>query len=84
MSSLETPTFTVTRFRESYRMSAVDAFLAEIRPWLDGRLPNPEVAERIRRSRFQPIRLRPGYDMDEVDDYLERIAALASQGHPPR
>ena len=84
MSSLETPAFRLTRWRESYAIDDVDDFLSQVRPLLEGRLPNPEVAEMIRSSRFTPVRLRPGYDMGEVDDYLDRIETLASQGHPRR
>jgi DivIVA domain-containing protein len=84
MSSLETPAFRLTRWREAYAIDDVDDLLSRVRPLLEGRLPNPEVAEMIRSSRFTPVRLRLGYDMDEVDAYLDRIQTLASQGHHRR
>lgn len=83
MSTLPTPQFRTTRFRESYDISEVDAFLAEIGPWLAGRLPNPEAARRISEARFSPVRMRPGYDMDAVDDHLAELEKLASQGPTP-
>ena len=76
------PTFTRVRLREGYQISDVDDFLLEIRPLLYGRLPNPELADRIVNARFAPVRLRPGYDMMEVDAHLDHLHALASQGHP--
>ncbi len=82
MSAPETPTFRLTRFRESYDIAEVDAFLVEIRPWLDARLPNLEVAARIRDVAFTPVRMRPGYDLDQVDDHLDELQKLASQEVP--
>ena len=82
MSIVPSPSFTRVRLREGYRIEDVDEFLADIRPLLDGRLPNTALADRIESARFAPVRLRPGYDMDEVDTHLEQLLALASQGHP--
>ena len=82
MSSALNPSFTRVRLREGYRIEDVDEFLAGIRPLLDARMPNNELADRIESARFAPVRLRPGYDMDEVDRHLEQLLALASQGHP--
>ncbi|KAA1376376.1 DivIVA domain-containing protein [Aeromicrobium fastidiosum] len=82
MSSVSNPSFTRVRLREGYRIEDVDGFLAGVRPLLDGRLPNNELADRIESVRFAPVRLRPGYDMDEVDSHLEQLLTLASQGHP--
>jgi len=55
-----------------------------VRPFLQGRLPDAELADRIVSSRFQPVRLRPSYDMGEVDDHLDVLHGLALQGHPQR
>jgi DivIVA domain-containing protein len=82
MSRREEPRFGVTRFREAYAMNDVDDFLQQVRPLLEGRLPDPGLAQRIRDVRFALVRLRPGYDMDDVDKYLGGMVALASQGHP--
>lgn len=82
MNSLPTPQFRLTRFRESYAIAEVDAFLDAIGPWLTGRLPNQEAASRIRDARFSPVRMRAGYVMDDVDDHLGELLKLASQGLP--
>ena len=84
MPSSHQAAFTVTRWRESYSIDDVDDFLAEIGPLLQDSLPNPELAARISDVRFALARLRPGYDMVEIDDHLEHVMALASQGHPRR
>ena len=82
MSSTQTPSFTRVRLREGYQIEEVDDFLLDVRPLLDGPLPNDALADRIESARFSPVRLRPGYDMQEVDDHLEHLLTLASQGHP--
>jgi DivIVA domain-containing protein len=84
MSHLESPTLRRVRLREGYAIDEVDTFLAEVRRGLDGRLPDPGLAARIRDARFSPVRLRPGYDMSEVDDHLEQLETLALEGHSPR
>lgn len=83
MTSPTTPSFRRTRLREGYDIAEVDSFLDELRPWLAGRLPRPDVADRIRNARFAPVRLRLGYDMGDVDDHLAELERLASQGLPP-
>ena len=40
MSIVPRPSFTRVRLREGYRIEDVNQFLADIRPLLDGRLPN--------------------------------------------
>ena len=82
MSSTQAPSFTRVRLREGYQIDEVDDFLLEIRPLVEGRLPNDALADRIESARFALVRLRPGYDMDEVDDHLAHLLTLASQGHP--
>ena len=79
--STPVPTFSRVRWREGYQVGDVDDFLLEIRPLLDGRLPDPALADRIVNARFRPVRLRAGYDMMQVDAYLDQLHALASQGH---
>ena len=82
MTTVPTPTFRRVRLREGYQIDQVDDFLLDVRPLLDGRLPNDALADPIESARFSPVRLRPGYDMQEVDDHLEHLLTLASQGHP--
>jgi DivIVA domain-containing protein len=82
MTSVSSPTFNRVRLREGYQIDEVDDFLLEIKPLLEGRLPNRELTDQLESVRFSLVRLRPGYDMQEVDDHLEHLLALASQGHP--
>nr|MCW2727338.1 hypothetical protein [Aeromicrobium sp.] len=70
-----------TRWREGYSIAEVDAFLADVTPLLAGRLPDAALAQRISDARFTPTRMRLGYDMGDVDDRLEELRTLASQGH---
>ena len=43
---------------------------------------NDALAEEIERSRFTPVRLREGYDMNEVDTFLDRLCAMLRAGEP--
>ena len=40
---------------------------------------NEDLVREIGRARFTPVRLREGYDMGEVDRFLERIVATVSE-----
>ena len=40
------------------------------------------IAERIRTVRFTPVRIREGYDMGEVDDFLDQVTRAALSGMP--
>ncbi len=39
--------------------------------------------DRIEHSRFSTTRLSPGYDEEEVDDFLDKVIAVLSQGGQP-
>ena len=39
-----------------------------------------EIEQLVHDVRFTLVRLRPGYDMGEVDDFLDRVAATARSG----
>ncbi len=41
-----------------------------------------DLVARIREVRFTPVRLREGYDMSEVDDFLDELEAVVSAGRP--
>jgi DivIVA domain-containing protein len=47
---------------------------------------SPDSAWAIRslvdRIRFTPVRVREGYDMAEVDDFLDRVVQAAERGEP--
>ena len=62
-------------------MADVDAFIASTQLELARRIADPDLAQRIENVRFTPVRLREGYDMADVDAYLDlmRDAALAGR-----
>lgn len=66
------PDFRLARWREVYDADEVTAFLDEVEPVVSS-LPSPELAERIRTTRFTARRVRPGFDMGEVDLYLDEL-----------
>lgn len=41
-----------------------------------------ELAQDIRSVRFTPVRLREGYDMGEVDQFLDELELLVREGRP--
>ena len=71
---MERPLFTSTRWREGYNRDEVDAAVDQV---LAGGLN----AEEVRALVFRPVRNGPGYDMGEVDDWLD--GAYASRGGRP-
>jgi DivIVA domain-containing protein len=71
------PTFTVVRIREAYVIEEVNAFLDQVERELQGPLPNKDLARRVRTARFAPTRLKPGYDMGEVDQHLDELERRA-------
>lgn len=41
-----------------------------------------DIADRIRNARFKPVRLSEGYDMGEVDRFLDRLEQAHAGGEP--
>ena len=41
-----------------------------------------DLARRIHDVRFTPVRLREGYDMGEVDDFLDELVDAVAMGRP--
>jgi DivIVA domain-containing protein len=56
-------------------MEQVDAFLDAVRDTFLGVRQPPLTAEEIRAKKFATTRLRPGYDEEEVDAFLEEVEA---------
>jgi DivIVA domain-containing protein len=56
-------------------MEQVDAFLDAVRDTFTGVRQPPLTAEEIRAKQFATTRLRPGYDEEEVDAFLEDVEA---------
>jgi len=82
--------FTTVQFREGYTKREVDAFVARAVESLRSATPAMR-PEDVRAVRFAPVRLQQGYDMAEVDAYLddleqhlsERAVHQAQQSAPP-
>jgi DivIVA domain-containing protein len=61
-------------------MEEVDAFLDEIRDTFLG-IREPLLApDEIRAKQFSTTRLRPGYDMEEVDAFLDEAELRLAAG----
>src|SRR5512141_2684286 len=80
--------FTPVRLREGYDMGEVDQFLdeagaaigASAEARVEKRAGRPfEMplfgSETVQNKQFTPVRLREGYDMGEVDQFLDEIEA---------
>ena len=73
--------FSTVRWIEGYDIAEVNAFILEVEPLVLRDAPDRDLAQRVTRVRFTPVRIRRGYDMKEVDDYLDRLLNLALYGH---
>jgi DivIVA domain-containing protein len=62
--------FRQTRWPAGYSMGEVDHFVTVVEDALAFGVP-PISSTDIATRRFTPVQLKPGYDMDEVDQYLE-------------
>ena len=45
---------------------------------------NGDLVQRVKSARFTPVRMREGYDMGEVDQLLDQLAANLADGRPVR
>ncbi|GHG48008.1 hypothetical protein GCM10011331_09450 [Flavimobilis marinus] len=75
-AALRATRFHVTRFREGYDISEVDAFLGRLAATLDaletGRSERaPVTTDELLHVRFASARMSAGYDVVEVDDLLD-------------
>jgi DivIVA domain-containing protein len=71
---VERPIFTPTRWREGYSRDEVDAAVARV---MAGELSVDELRDLV----FPPVRNGQGYDMGEVDDWLD--GAMVARGGVP-
>jgi len=78
--SSENASFPIVRWREGYDISEVDEFI----DWIDQELtdvaPQPDVAQRIRETRFTPRAFKRSYGMEAVDDFLDLQVQRAEAG----
>jgi DivIVA domain-containing protein len=65
--------FPTTRWREGYDVASVDAFVARAERAVSMR-DGSVTAREVEQVRFAPVRLRTGYQMDDVDNHLARLA----------
>lgn len=72
--SLDRPTFPTVRFAEGYDPEQVDLAVDMVRENLALAQPRIDRSE-IERLRFAPVRMRPGYGMAAVDDWLDEVVA---------
>ena len=78
------PSLSRTRLREAYDSAEVDEFITATLRELSGGVPDEALAKRISNACFKPVRIRPGYDMREVDDYLDALHVWALTGRQPQ
>ena len=71
MTSPMPPSFSITRWKPGYAVDQVDAFLATI---------GSRTAEEINAVEFRTVRLKGGYDEEEVDAYLDACIAHKRRG----
>lgn len=76
------PLFELAGISEGYDRHEVEIFLEDVLAELEGDLPNPALAQRIHEVMFTPVRFRRGYVMTAVDEALDELEVLASQGRP--
>lgn len=81
-SRLERPAFRATNWAEGYSIVDVDAFLTEVESRLaQGRTEG--LADVIRSATFEASRFQPGYNQDDVDDYLDVLVTKLRGDLPP-
>jgi DivIVA domain-containing protein len=66
------PQFSVVRLQEGYAIDEVDEFVDRVLATVNG-LPvsRPVTADEVRNVQFRPVRFNAGYDVMEVDMFLE-------------
>jgi DivIVA domain-containing protein len=67
--------------REGYDIRQVDEFLGQVSAALEFDPPLMR-ADDVESQRFRPVRLRSAYEMGEVDDHLDSLAAELRRREP--
>lgn len=65
--------FPTTKLLEGYEVAAVDAFVLRADRAVSMR-DRSVTASEVEKIRFTPVRFRTGYQMDDVDNHLARLA----------
>ena len=74
--------FERVRFREAYNIAEVDAFIQRAHHAFDSR-DGSLTASDVNNVRFRPERWKEGYQMGQVDEELDRIAAALQRLERP-
>ncbi|MBB5836435.1 DivIVA domain-containing protein [Kribbella italica] len=77
---MDTPLFRRVKWQQAYDVAEVDAFVARLEATVDGRAGGePVTADEIREVQFRSSGLfREGYDVQEVDLFLDHAERLLS------
>ena len=67
--------FRQTRWPAGYSVQEVDNFVALVEDALASVVPRVSSTD-VAACRFTPVQFKPGYDMNEVDEYLEQARRL--------
>jgi DivIVA domain-containing protein len=70
--------FRQTRWRTGYDPIEVDDFVQTVENALDSAAPQLDAFDVFWQD-FTTVRLKPGYHMDDVDSYLERVEQVLGQ-----
>ena len=72
-----------TRFRAGYAADEVESFVRAVEDALRSPASLLDASD-VARKRFSPVVLKPGYRMDDVDDYLDGAVRLLRERERPR
>ena len=83
VAELRSAAFSTPLFGAGYSAEEVDDFLADAEPWMPdravaGRAPT---GQQRRGPLFTPVRIREGYEVTEVDAFVDRVMATVN-GRP--
>jgi DivIVA domain-containing protein len=83
VAELRNAAFSTPVFGAGYSAEEVDTFLAEAEQWMPDRpVAGKAPTGRQRQSpTFTPVRIREGYDVTEVDEFIDRLLATVN-GQP--
>jgi len=80
VAELRSAAFGTPLFGTGYSAEEVDDFLADAEQWMPDRPVTGQVPTHQQRQGplFTPVRLREGYNMEQVDDFVDRVMATVN------
>ncbi|QNE17539.1 DivIVA domain-containing protein [Kribbella qitaiheensis] len=80
VAELRKAAFRTPLFGSGYSAEEVDNFMADAEQWMPDRsVPSRVPADQQRQApRFTAVRLREGYDMEQVDAFVDRVMATVN------